>query len=61
MMGWIGQLSTHVSGQQFLFVIDAGHGNLPMTYHGEVIRVGCDEEHLWRGEACLFAVFFTNG
>lgn len=58
-MAGIGQLSTHISGQQLLFVVDAGHGNLPLTYHGEVIRVGRDEEHLWRVEACLFAVVLT--
>lgn len=59
-MAGIGQLSTHISGQQLLFVVDAGYGNLPLTYHGEVIGVGCNEEHPWKVEACLFLVC-TNG
>lgn len=40
--------SAHVCGQQLLFVIDAGHGDLPLTYHGEVIRVCGNEEHFCR-------------
>lgn len=61
MMGWLGGAVdvTHVSGQQLLSVIDAGHGNLPLTDQGEVVRVGGDEEHLWEGRSMLAIFFFV--
>lgn len=44
----IRQESAHICGYQLFFIVDAGNRDLPMTYHGEVIRVCCNEEHLWR-------------
>lgn len=38
----------HICGQQLFVVVDAGHRDLPLAYHGEVIRVCCYEKHLWR-------------
>lgn len=42
------QEATHVCGHQLLFVVNAGHTDLPLTYHGEVIWVCCYEKHFCR-------------
>lgn len=34
---------THISGFQLNFVINAGHSDLTLAAHGEVVGVGCDE------------------
>lgn len=44
------QTASHVCGQQLLFVVDARHGDLTLADHGEVVRVGGDEEHLCGGQ-----------
>lgn len=37
--------AAHVCSHQLLFIVDAGHSDLPLTYHGEVVRVCCYEQH----------------
>ncbi len=41
---------THISGFQLNFVINAGHSDLTLTTHGEVVGVGCDEWQFWRSK-----------
>lgn len=41
---------THISGFQLNFVINAGHSDLTLTAHGEVVGVGCDEWQFWRSK-----------
>ena len=36
---------THISSIQLSFIINAGHCDLTLTAHGEVIGVGGDERH----------------
>ena len=36
---------THISGFQLNFVINAGHSDLTLAAHGEVVGVGGDERH----------------
>ena len=40
---------SHICGVQLFFVINAGHSDMTLTAHGEVIGVGCDEAHFCRG------------
>lgn len=40
-------LVTHISGFQLNFVIDAGHSDLTLTTHGEVVGVGRDERYFY--------------
>ncbi len=44
---------THISGFQLNFVVNAGHSDLTLAAHGEVVGVGCDERHFWSwGKLC---------
>lgn len=35
----------HICGHQLFSVVNAGHGYLPVTYHGVVVWVGGNEKH----------------
>ena len=41
---------THICGFQLNFVINAGHSDLTLAAHGEVIGVGCDKCQICRSE-----------
>ena len=42
---WLTLCLTHICGIQLFIVIDAGHSDLTLTTHGEVVGVGGDERH----------------
>lgn len=44
------KLITYISGFQLNFVINAGHSNMTLAAHGEVVGVGCKECQLCRSE-----------